>query len=754
MLAHYGYVGSLGLTVLFSFVCAHEIIYFILWISLSSQKNRSLLHFTINSLFYLGYLLLTYCKNLQFIDWDILYLNPFILFVFSSLLGFWGLRQQQPLYGKYLPYYPFLVVAYMGLYLVSMATVSFHMVHLNTPAIEVVEDAIIFGHISFGVSFLVYIFNMFKTPIARGLPVWKVVYRERSVQYVRLAGLLFIITLAYVGNYAAYSQIFSGYYNGLGDVYKRKGHAILAHAYYKMGVSHAYNNYKSNAELANYYQNKNMMAQSAFYYEQSNKKHPKVSSYLNLSHVLASDYAYFKSIFSLQKGLEVFADHPVLHNNLGVRFMEKHYVDSAIFHLKEGTKWKEIAEVSRSNLSHLYSGYPALVTSQEVAEGLQAAKSLSHRNNWLVLSLQKDMVVSALPPIVPTLTTAKDRAYLYNHTLSSIKGRASSASELLCVYEEDGGYEESLSFLRALRAYEEGRVNEALRTVDVLQGNMPRSRGYFFFLMGLWTLREHAYEASAVFFERSHQNGYTSCLPHYFLALLQAGASNRLRAFLRDHQDTTHDNLRLWMRHTSSLMARGLGRPGEWPDAFSGAYEAPTIYLALWKDTLSLEAKERLVRFYADDVSQQAVLWLYLAWDFLQKEQYEAAFHCLEKGRALPANPHQQAMERLYANAWFLEKRLGPVPIESPWLRRVNRHLASGDFPADSLVALGKQNAFDEGVVLSIVGALNKRRAHDAAYDVLLDATEIHALSNPLLKAYALQALWVGAPNLWGLRPG
>lgn len=740
-LAHYGYAGSLGLTVLFSFVCAHEFIYLILWLSPSAQQKRNLLHFGINSTLYLGYLVLTYCKNILLIDWDIVYLNAFVLFIFSASLGFWGLRQQQPLYGRHLPYYPFALAVYIGLYMVSMSTIAFHFTHLNTPAIEVIEDAVIFGHISFGVCFLFYVFNMFKIPIARGLAVWKVVYKEKGVQFVRLGGLFFIIVLAYAGNYAAYYQIFAGYYNGLGDVYKKKNNLMLARGYYKAGAGRAYNNYKSNSALANDYQRRGMTTQAALYYTRANQKHSMVSSYLNLSEVLVEDNAYFKSIFSLQEGLKRFPHSPVLHNNLGVRFMKKNYVDSAIFHLKKSATYKKTVEVSQSNLSFLYNEYPDLLTTEEILNGLQSASSMPNKNNWLVLGLQKNININTPYLPVSLSKSTNHRAYAYNQILAAIKGRSPAVPSLLAAYAEDKRYTRSSRFLHALHAYEERRTHEALRTMEVLQGNASYEHGYFLSIMGMWAMKEGAYATATTFFERAYKHHHTASLPHHFLSLLLAGDNNSLRAFLETHKDTASEAVLVWMQQTHILLNAGT----DWQPHHNTPHEMPTIYLALYKDSLPLRKKESLIDFYKDDKPQQTALWLYMARDFMQKEQYEKAIYCAKNGMAQGVT-YEEAFHCVDASARGLMGTFDDAS-QNPIITSLNQHLTNENTPSDSLVAMGKRHIFNEGVAISIVAELNKRGLHEAGYEVLLEGIELHAFSHHLLKAYALQALHMGVEH-------
>ncbi|MCY4418899.1 MAG: hypothetical protein OXB93_03520 [Cytophagales bacterium] len=92
--------------------------------------------------------------------------------------------------------------------------------------------------------------------------------------------------------------------------------------------------------------------------------------------------------------------------------------------------------------------------------------------------------------------------------------------------------------------------------------------------------------------------------------------------------------------------------------------------------------------------------------------------------------------------------------LDSLSLMGSSQHLNSYIIPSDleektipELEMLGKKNPFQEELLVQIVLELNKRNARQIAYDIVLEAVELHENSIPLWKSYVLQCLQIGIPN-------
>jgi hypothetical protein len=118
----------------------------------SQRRTLGFNNFLIVSFLYLINLALIWLKNTRSIDWDILAISPFVLYLTSVMLGIWGFRrliQQQEAVsfrdsGAYL---------YAGLALVTTLTMAYAFVTANDPLVELFEDVIVYTHLAMGLVF-------------------------------------------------------------------------------------------------------------------------------------------------------------------------------------------------------------------------------------------------------------------------------------------------------------------------------------------------------------------------------------------------------------------------------------------------------------------------------------------------------------------------------------------------------------------------------------------------------------------------
>ena len=93
-------------------------------------------------------------------------------------LGVWGFRERAPLLSRVIadPYASFL---YLGLAVITVATVSYAFATGNDPMVEMFEDVILFSHIGMGLAFFLYVLINFRMPMQRGMAVHKVLFQPR-----------------------------------------------------------------------------------------------------------------------------------------------------------------------------------------------------------------------------------------------------------------------------------------------------------------------------------------------------------------------------------------------------------------------------------------------------------------------------------------------------------------------------------------------------------------------------------------------
>ncbi|HWZ21182.1 MAG TPA: hypothetical protein VNW06_00940, partial [Cytophagaceae bacterium] len=108
-LANFGSLFPIWITLIFIFVIGHDIIKGFLYIVSSTKtvgSKNSILNFFFASLLYLVNVLLLFLKKLYILELDIVYLNPFLLLVTSSVLGIWMFKKRTEMFSTVLPFTP------------------------------------------------------------------------------------------------------------------------------------------------------------------------------------------------------------------------------------------------------------------------------------------------------------------------------------------------------------------------------------------------------------------------------------------------------------------------------------------------------------------------------------------------------------------------------------------------------------------------------------------------------------------------
>jgi tetratricopeptide (TPR) repeat protein len=378
-------------------------------------------------------LILLWLKNTTIIDWDVLTVSPFVIWLISAGLGFWGFRrlcQQRddvnyPDAGAWL---------YLGLVTWTTATIAYAFATANDPLIEVFEDAIVYSHLAMGLAFLLYIVLNFRDLYAQRLAVYKVMYKPRrgagqgyQLVWFRLAGLVVTGLLFGNANFFSLRQAAAGYYNGLGDLNVATGEGIVAEAFYRQALQQDYRHRKANLALATLAQQQNNPATAAQYLEQSLLKQPSPQAYTALSQTFLTTNLFFEGIKILQRGLRAFPQNGELQNNLGYLYARTAVADSAYFYLQSATENTRRAEVPQTNLLAFWARNPALIAADSSAVAVTNSAYESYRANALGLrrlGLLPRSAMGALP--VPTVLTRPETpealgmgqfAGMYNYAL-------------------------------------------------------------------------------------------------------------------------------------------------------------------------------------------------------------------------------------------------------------------------------------------------------------------------------------------------
>lgn len=536
-LANYGFIPFLIICIVFVFLVSHEVIYGILRIttdSASRLNNSNTKHFVILSLIYLLNVGLVQMKNSGFIDWDIFYINGFVLLLVSSVIGFWGVRSREILYGNILPFYPYTAFLYCGLLICSLSFIGFHFYQGNDVAIEVVEDAIIFGHLGFGSMFFIYVIANFINYLIKNLPVYKIAYKEDNFPYFtsRLAGLIVVAALYFSSNQVAKYQGIAAFYNGIGDIYVQTDRMKEAKAMYHESAIYGVNNHKANYSLA-CFMDEGSERVGAF--KKATMKKPSEYAFVNLGMEHERSNNFFEALFAYQDGLAKYPNSLPLRNNLALLYGKTNVLDSTLYYLTGLSSKGFKKEVVLSNLLSVCA-----------AKGVQVdgllSDSISNKDGRYDIGANmlatNDFENNASPshaliePSNVKLNLIK-YAYINNLSVRAYTQPQPGVLDLLDGYlsdEDNLEYRERLRFLKAINMYALGMVGPAFKLMEeLLHGNQDAA--YYRTLLGLWSLERGATKLAIDYFDATVEQ--RNILSDYYLiiALMKKGAQEEAAAY-------------------------------------------------------------------------------------------------------------------------------------------------------------------------------------------------------------------------------
>lgn len=371
----------------FVFFIAADIIGGLVWVT--ATASLKLTNFLFISLLYLVNLILIWLTNTKIVDWDVVVISPFLLYLTSVTLGIWGFRRlvQQQNVVSFRDGGAFL---YTGLALLTSLTMAYAFVTANDPLIEMFEDVIVYTHLAMGLLFVAYILINF-VPIFRiGKAVHRVLYLPRRVGlgWFRLVAVLVVGGLIAGGGLLTVRQALAGYYNGLGDLYTVTGEPASAQAFYGQALEQEFQNHKSNYALASLAMARNDQSVAAFYFQQATLKQPQPHDYAGLSQTYLQTGLFFEAVKALQTGLRTFPNNGELQNNLGYLYARTSVADSAYYYLKAATANARRDEVPAANLLSFYARSPKLlIADSTLAQNTTEFDYESYQANALALRL-------------------------------------------------------------------------------------------------------------------------------------------------------------------------------------------------------------------------------------------------------------------------------------------------------------------------------------------------------------------------------
>lgn len=756
-MAHHGIIIPIILAIIFIFNVAYDIILHILYL-LAANKNKdgssNLLHFIIISSLYLIYVGLTFAKNANLINFEIIYLNEFLLFGVSAVLGIWGFRKRSELFKKQLIFRPLGGYIYLAMGIMAFSVLTWVFRNGNDPLMDTFEDMIIFSHLGFGVLFFFYVLYNFVGLLKAGHGIYPVVFRPVNIPYnlVRAVGFGLVVVLILRSSYLPYYQAISGYYNGLADYYEYVGEDEKATTTYKIARQYAVTAHKHNFEIGKREYEAKKWAEASSYFSQANIKRPSVQAYLNKVQAQLNASLTFEALFTLEDAQIDFPDNPFILNMKGLVFEKLNKTDSSFIYFdaaNRAAKRGEAAEVASVNRLALFAknGIDEDLPEQSTLNG----SNIAYQANYLALANRKRAFIDSIDlkaSEIPQLLTYNDFSFIFNFTLNKSIDHQDFKSDTinwLGQISENKDFDKSLKYASSTRLNYAGKINEAYSLIYGLENDNISDAGFYYLLHGLWLMEQKAYSDAAEHFSEAADLKMSKANTYRAIALIlderlfeaaqvydkQLDAqsispdllqNDPLYQFLQGNSSELPDSFKyLWLKTNNSLQK-------EDRDSITASLEGSPFYHLLMlnsveKSIISSDFEQAKAKLVEIEIPQE------------------------ERGLIIYQN-HLTALLVALTNDTELSNRVNeadlrkyPQNYQLVW--DAYKNMGNGDNEDLNILMekLGHENAFFESAILLSAKFFNDNDNPEKAYEILVEASRLNSTSTELLKAYTLQAL-------------
>lgn len=746
---------ALILSMVFIFSVSHEVVAGfarLLFGTGTGTIRNGMTHFIVISTVYLSNLMLAYLHETRVIDWDMLYINVFLLLAISATLGIWGFRHRENQYENILRFLPGGAIVYFSLAIITFATITHFYTTGNDAGLEVFRDAIIYGHLAYGLIFVLYVLANFSGLLRSGQAIYKVIYKPANMPYFsfRFAGIMLVVALVLKANYKVpvYQYTASGYH-AVADYHYLQGEIALAARYYREAADYARHNHKSHYILGIINEAEGNKERAVVHYKEAVKKWPGPQAYLNLIALYEQQNRFFDALFTAKEALAAFPDSYQILNQIGLLYSMTALPDSAVFYMDRAAKASNNMAVP-SNIPALLAKGGFRISPDSVAKEYLLNDDPVTINNLIALS--NSMQLNAGQAFVfkdSTLSTI-DLALLNNVYLNKLHHPDTlDTTPLVALAGHQGNraIRESVRYLECLHLYKNGNVNKAFRQLNWLANSSKKSAGSYFNNVGLWALEQGAPDVAVNYFRWAAEQGYEDALMHLAIALSE--------------NQNTRQAIEVWQqlydRHeepAGDVAARMLKVLSAAPKEIASGSDEDNYFFVRYR--LGIGDSVLFDRLIAeiDDTDYKAEAILHRAQRLWDRNFSGRAIQCFARLAAMKITDPV-----LFEAIQFFElKMLAHQGNIRGLARKINqgvtfehRHLEKAYFTAlisqagnDTTAAkqqyryIGDRNPFYPEATIAAAAFIGTSQPFEA-YDLLLSALELNPNSIKLLEAYIYQ---------------
>ncbi|QMU30077.1 YfgM family protein [Adhaeribacter radiodurans] len=763
---HYSSLAAFAATCLFIFLVSFENIHALLWLNTqgsSPQRRYGLWHFILIGILYLLNLLLLYLRNAEIIQLDFYYVDPFIILLLSTLVGYWGWKRRKVQYQKYFTFNNGAGYVYLTLGIISLLSIGYAFATVNTPFISAFTDVIVYTHLAYGFLFFLYILLNFYKLIQQRLAVYKVVFDPKQMPFytVYLMGSLLLLALVFRSPFNIYSKAQSGYYNYLGDFYKATGNLLLAERFYTEGTVFSHHNLKSTYALAGLYRERSYSTAEINLLKDALAGQPSEKVYARLAGTQTDQKDFFNHLFLLNQGLRTFPNSTSLLTNKALLYETTSLVDSTEYLYQQALAGAgEFSDLVRSNLLAFYlkNGNPQ----QAVAlaeQGSTSAKWLAWQSNLTLLNLLREQPATNTTDLkLPAkVLTPAEFALFYHNTLEHLRQSNAATIKRINQYlaqQENAPYAENLILLKGLTQFHAGQVNEARTTLENQALTSPHTAGFYYYLIGSWLMEQKLYQAAVGYFDKARTNKIPEAELPYLYALAhtpdKGAAYSAVSQAVIDLKEPNLKNQATFLANVLNLTTQSV---------LTASDSAKVAYLNLYRPDLSTTEFENVVNSLATG-KFKSMGQRELARHYLQNNNVNAAAQTIQAALSLANGDKNLTSELNLLRADVLVKQ-GKVNELNKLLPTLTNQVADQNqklfYQAVVAEKTNPQRAktfyqqipqvliYNEDAVLAAANFFSRVLKNDnQAYDLLLSSIKYNPFSSRLYQAYVFSSIKLG----------
>jgi hypothetical protein len=526
-LALTAYTPALILTLLFIIMTAHEV--FAFFILAAGQGNtKNLRHIAIISFVYFLNLLITALHEVGAVQWDFVYINAYLLLTIATVLGIWGYKEREVLYGNIFPFYPLGAFFFLALAAICVITTGQLVANDNDPALRVVEHTIIYSHTGYGLIFMIYVIANFIQTLGENKSLQGYLYKPTRMPYFtyRLAGTIAMLTFFFVSFWQGYFwNGTAGFYNISGDLYSLMNNEQYAEAFYLQSKQQSVLNHRANYGLANIAVSRFSFSDAQDFYTSANLKRPTDYSRVNFGNIYLWELQYFQAIHAYKHFLNLGETSAPLVNNLGFAYMKANNTDSALYYLGMAQGESQTKRSAELNFLALAATRFLPINTDSTLQLFDVDDAGISANAIALASLFEQKIDVQIDPLKKGQLNLQQATLLNNYIIqhaTTLDSTFTNAAYAIASDSLNRDFSEAIKASIAYAYYHQGNVRKALEVLAELVYLSQGYQGKFNYIMGLWALEQQTPDLAARYFSYANDFDYKKGRLYYAIALTEA----------------------------------------------------------------------------------------------------------------------------------------------------------------------------------------------------------------------------------------